>query len=191
MPTARQRLTPWAAFAVTVLVAVVFAYVMARPHADAAATPAVPGLLPGDLAPGFTLSDLDGKPVSLASLKGHVVVLDFWATWCPPCVEELPTVAKVSAGYADQGVRFYAINVSDAPGEIRAFLDRQKLSLPVLLGGADSVDVPLKYAADYIPLLVVIDADGKIVARENVRPDNAAKMLAGWIEKATKSGHPA
>lgn len=187
MPAAAKRLTPWVAAVATVMVACAFAYVMAQPRS--APTAAVPGLAVGDPAPEFTLPDLDGKPVSLASLKGHVVVLDLWATWCPPCVAELPTNTAVAAKYAGQGVQFYAVSVSDTPAAVRSFLARQKLQTPVLIGG-DS-DVAQKYAAEYIPLLVVIDAHGKIVARDNVAPEDAQRTLSGWIEKALKSGQAA
>ena len=76
------------------------------------------------------LPDLDGKTVSLAALKGHVVVLDFWATWCPACVAELPLNTAIAARYADKGVKFYAVNVDDGPGAVKAFLKSRGWSTP-------------------------------------------------------------
>ncbi|HEX8324620.1 MAG TPA: TlpA disulfide reductase family protein [Tepidisphaeraceae bacterium] len=140
----------------------------------------------GRMAPDFVLADLDGKPLSLASLKGRVVVLDLWASWCPPCVEELPTNTAIAAGYVDRGVAFYAVNLGESADQVRQFLTAQKLNPPVLLDPTGITGE--KYGAQYIPLLVVIDAGGRIVAHGNLSPDEVHKTLPQWIESALKSG---
>jgi thiol-disulfide isomerase/thioredoxin len=134
----------------------------------------------------FALKDLNGREVSLASMSGKVVVLDIWATWCPPCVEELPKLAAVAARYADQGVEFHAINLGDPPEVVRAFVQQQKLNTSVLLDEESTVGQ--SYNAQYIPLTVVIGRDGRILAHSNLAPDEAEQQLTKWIESALKSG---
>ena len=115
----------------------------------------------GRPAPAFALADLDGKPVTLAQQKGHVVVLDFWATWCGPCRAGMPHLAEAAKTYADRGVRVFAINREEEVATIRAFLAKESLTgLRVLL------DPDGKVAAGYrvtgIPQTVVIDASGRV-----------------------------
>jgi peroxiredoxin len=121
-----------------------------------------PHPLVGTMAPDFELNDLDGKPVKLSSLRGKVVVLDFWATWCPPCVASLPLVTAATAGRAAQGVVFFGVDQKEPPDVIRAFQKTKNLGFPVLLDSeAKAGDL---YQAKAIPETVVIDAQGKIEA---------------------------
>lgn len=121
-----------------------------------------PHPLVGKGAPDFTLNDLDGKAVSLSSLKGKVVVLDFWATWCGPCVATLPTVSEVTSSFKDRGVVFYAVNLKENADQIRKFQTDKVLSFPVLLDSKGTVaDL---YLAKSIPESVVIDKSGNIQA---------------------------
>ena len=118
--------------------------------------------LVGKPAPDFQLNDLDGHPISLSSLKGKVVVLDFWATWCPPCCKALPIVSSVAMGMQDRGVAFYAVNLKETADVIRSFQSDNGLSIPVLLD-ADGKAANL-YQAKAIPETVLIDRDGVIQA---------------------------
>lgn len=185
-----NRVTTWATFALAVAAVAVFAAVLNRgTPATAPNAAAAPNAYVGRPAPEFTLPDLDGKPVSLSSLKGRVVVLDLWATWCPPCVEELPAITAVAKRYADRGVAFHAINLGESADKVRQFLNQLKLDTPVLLDATGGVAE--RYGAQYIPLLVVIDATGRIVAHDNVAPADVDKTLSRWIESALKSGQAA
>lgn len=180
-----SRFTPIATFMLSVVVVLAVVSIAMRSHSTPRAGSVINDYI-GRPAPEFTLPDLDGNAVSLASLKGKVVVLDLWATWCPPCIEELPIVTGITAKYADRGVTYKAVNVGDSPAQVRAFLAKAQISPPVLLD--EKYHVGELYGAQYIPLLVVIDRSGRIVAHGNVAPDEVEKTLPEWIESALKSG---
>ncbi len=116
--------------------------------------------LVGKPAPDFELELLDGKKFHLAESKGQVVVLDFWATWCGPCIQAMPQVERVTKEFADRGVRLVAVNLQEAPRDIKAMLERHKLDVAVALD-RDGV-VADKYAATAIPQTVVVDRDGNV-----------------------------
>jgi len=112
-------------------------------------------------SPVFTLKLLDGGQVNLADHKGKdIVILDFWATWCGPCVRALPLLAEVAAQYKDKGVVFYAVNQRESPDQIRGFLEDRNLDVPVLLdsdGAAGDM-----YGVEGIPQTVLIGKDGRV-----------------------------
>ena len=117
--------------------------------------------LVGKPAPDFELPLLNGKKFHLAESKGHVVVLDFWATWCGPCLQTMPLVEKVMHEFADQGVELIAVNLEEPAKQITSTLERHKLQLTVAMD-RDGV-VAGKYEANAIPQTVIIDREGKIV----------------------------
>ncbi len=119
-----------------------------------------PESLVGKPAPDFTLKDIEDKPVSLRELRGSVVVLDFWATWCGPCRVGLPHLEKLRAEFNDDGVRILAINLREEKDLVRKFLEETRLSLPVLFDTDGSVAE--KYAVSGIPQTVVIGKNGAI-----------------------------
>jgi thiol-disulfide isomerase/thioredoxin/outer membrane lipoprotein-sorting protein len=116
--------------------------------------------LEGKPAPDFKLTAIDGSTVSLADLKGSVAVLDFWATWCGPCVASLPSLAQLNTELSPKGVKIYALNQQEEKATVQKFLLTQKLDLPVLLDSAG--DAGKKYMANAIPETVVVGKDGII-----------------------------
>ena len=116
--------------------------------------------LVGKPAPDFELELMGGKKFHLSENKGKVIVLDFWATWCGPCIQAMPQIDRVTHEFADKGVQLIAVNLQETPAKISAMLERQKLSPTVALD-RDGV-VAAKYAANAIPQTVVIDREGKI-----------------------------
>jgi thiol-disulfide isomerase/thioredoxin len=108
----------------------------------------------------FGLNLLDGRRFHLAEHKGRVVVLDFWATWCGPCMQTMPLVESVVREFADRGVELLAVDLEEQPQQIKATLERHKMNVPVALDHDGAVAA--KYAVTAIPQTVVIDRDGKI-----------------------------
>jgi thiol-disulfide isomerase/thioredoxin len=118
--------------------------------------------LEGQPATDFTLETLAGsKPVKLSELKGRVVVLDFWATWCGPCRRWLPIVEQASRDYASKGLAVFAVNERETDSKVRSYLDQQKLDLPVLMDRSGTVGSI--YRASSIPLTVVVGKDGFVL----------------------------
>ena len=116
--------------------------------------------LVGKPAPDFRLDLLSGAKFHLADHQGKIVILDFWATWCGPCVQAMPQIDRVAAEFADRGVELIAVNLQEAPAQINPMLERLKLSPEVALDRTGAIAA--KYGASAIPQTVVIDRTGKI-----------------------------
>ena len=110
-------------------------------------------------APKLTLSMLDGKQLKTESLNGKIVVLDFWATWCGPCVKSLPGIKKVIDGYPESSVTLITINQNESKQKIESFLASRNLELTVAL---DKGDIAEKFDVEAIPQTVIIGPAGKI-----------------------------
>ncbi|MBN1805148.1 MAG: redoxin domain-containing protein [Sedimentisphaerales bacterium] len=123
------------------------------------------GLL-GKPAPAFTLQELDGKKVSLSDFKGKVVILNFWATWCPPCIKEIPDFIKLYDKYKDHGFTMIGMSVDhQGISIVKAFKQRFNINYPILMA---DINVSDAYGnIDNIPTTFVIDSDG-IVKREYI-----------------------
>lgn len=111
-------------------------------------------------APPLELRGLDGHTVSLAALRGRVVVVSFWATWCPPCVEELPSLARLQKQLGGAGLTVLAVNYMEGPPRIRGFLEKHPVDLSILRdadGGAARA-----WTTRFFPSTYVIDPEGDI-----------------------------
>ncbi|MCP4141122.1 MAG: TlpA family protein disulfide reductase [Chloroflexi bacterium] len=124
------------------------------------------GLIPapqkGFLAPDFTLETLEGESLQLSDLRGKVVLLNFWATWCPPCRAEMPAFQDAYSDYKDKDFVIVAVNATlqDSPNDIRGFVDEFGLGFPVLLdtkGKANRL-----YQVQSLPTSFFIDKEGII-----------------------------
>jgi cytochrome c biogenesis protein CcmG/thiol:disulfide interchange protein DsbE len=127
-----------------------------KPSGDKA--PPSPGAKP---APSFTLQDLKGNQVSLSDFKGKVVVLDFWATWCPPCVKEIPHFIELYEQYKDQGFAMVGISLDrEGVSVVKSFAQKYKINYPILMADGQ-VDKAYGGIAS-IPTTFVIDSAGNI-----------------------------
>jgi len=116
----------------------------------------------GKAAPALTLDVMDGGKFDLAALKGKIVIMDFWATWCPPCRAALPIYVKVADKLKDKDVVFYGVNLKEAPEQIKAFQKKNSLKFSVALDS--KLDGARLYEVESIPQLVVVGKDGVIEA---------------------------
>ena len=114
----------------------------------------------GSLAPDFQLQNLDGQTVSLGNLQGKPVLINFWATWCPPCRGEMPYIQEIYEEWTDKGLVLLAINIGESSSTVRDFMQSQNLSLTVLLDTKQ--DVAQRYSISGIPTTFFIDEVGII-----------------------------
>jgi len=117
----------------------------------------------GVSAPDFTLKDLSGNAVSLQGFKGKIVFLNFWATWCPPCRLEMPTMEELHKEFSDRGLVILAINFREGPEKIKAFYTERNLTMPALLDPEEKVFG--LYKAWSLPTTYLINRDGEIVGK--------------------------
>ncbi|MCI0707518.1 MAG: TlpA family protein disulfide reductase [Ignavibacteriae bacterium] len=115
-------------------------------------------------APDFTLKTSDGKTVQLSKLKGKVVLVNFWATWCGPCKAEIPDFMEVYSSYKSKGFEIVGIALDEEGWEVvKPYSDKQKINYPIVLG-----DGPLAYkygGIEAIPTSFLVDQDGYIVGK--------------------------
>jgi len=114
----------------------------------------------GKPAPDFTLKNLADEDVKLSTLKGSVVVLDFWATWCPPCVATMPKLDKLTTELAPKGLKTFAVNLEEDKQTVQKFMTSKKLSLPALLDTDGRVSA--SYGVQSIPMKFIIGKDGNV-----------------------------
>jgi cytochrome c biogenesis protein CcmG/thiol:disulfide interchange protein DsbE len=122
----------------------------------------IPSPREGFLAPDFTLEGQSGKSWTLSDLRGNVVMVNLWASWCPPCRAEMPALQQVFEHYQDQGVEILAINTTyqDREVDARAFIDEMNLSFPILFDRTG--DVSRQYQLRAMPSTFFIDHEGVI-----------------------------
>jgi peroxiredoxin len=129
----------------------------------------------GDLAPDFSRPDLAGKPVRLADYQGKLVLLNFWASWCGPCLEEMPKFSGWQREYGAQGLQVIGVSMDDDPASARRLIARHPTAYPILIGDAELGESFGGVLG--LPLTYLIDPKGRIVARYQGSGD-LAKMEA-------------
>ena len=116
----------------------------------------------GSRAPNFRLPDLEGKLVSLADFKGRVVLLNIWATWCAPCVEEMPSMEKLHGELKDEKFVILAVSIDESGADtVRPFMKKHKLSFPALIDSAGTLKN--LYQTTGVPESFIIDKQGRIL----------------------------
>jgi peroxiredoxin len=139
----------------------------------------------GDMSPDFTVEMLDGSKVTLSDLRGKVVLVSFWATWCPPCRQEMSHLQKdVIDRFAGEDLVVLPISRGEERKTVENFLDKMGYTFPVGLDGNQSIYK--KYASNYIPRSVVIGKDGKVVYVGVGYDEEIAKAIDEAIVEALK-----
>ena len=111
----------------------------------------------------FTLSLLNGGNASLSDYKGKVVILNFWATWCPPCRAEMPSMEALYQRFNGQGLEILAVDIGENANTVRQFIQNNKYTFPVLLDSNSRIS--RIYGVEAIPTSYILDREGKIAAR--------------------------
>ncbi len=139
----------------------------------------------GAAAPDFSLKDLQGRDVSLSSFRGHVVLLDFWATWCPPCMASVPELIALEKKYKDEGLVVLAVSLDeggDVTSKLSAFSRDHALNYTILLSNEN---VERMYNVGSIPTMYVIGKDGTIRNLHLGYMENLQEIVSKEIDKLT------
>ncbi|MDR3325411.1 MAG: TlpA family protein disulfide reductase [Spirochaetaceae bacterium] len=132
----------------------------------------------------WTLKTLDGKTVSLTSLRGRIVFLNFWAAWCPPCRAEMPSIEALYQRFKDADIEFFAIDAAENAKTVQKFVQDQALHVPVLLD--DDGKVSRDYRIQAIPATVVVGRDGTIILSSvGGRNWNSREVIAAFEALST------
>ena len=139
----------------------------------------------GYLAPRFTLRNLKGNLEGIDDHLGKVIIINFWATWCTPCVKEMPSFENLYRRFRSKGLTILAVSLDkNSPSKVQEFVDKHKLSFPVLLdtdGGAEKL-----YPSFTIPFTYVVDKKGRVVARVDGGKDWGSAKTFEAVENLLK-----
>jgi peroxiredoxin len=140
----------------------------------------------GDRAPEFQLPSLDGRTVNLSSYRGKVVMVHFWATWCPPCVEEIPTLERLHRAYFGRDLEILAVSVDEGgAGAVGQFMQKNRFALPVLLNSDQSVS--RAYGTFKFPETYLVDREGvvrrKIIGAADWMSPAALQVIQAMLDK--------
>ncbi|RDS80163.1 TlpA family protein disulfide reductase [Dyella monticola] len=138
----------------------------------------------GDLRPDIALLDLHGHQRRLSAYRGHRLLINFWASWCEPCLTEMPALSTAQRKFADQGVIVLGIAM-DEPDHVQAFLADHPMNYPILLGQLASPSTSLRFGDldEVLPYSVLLDENGRILATHRGPLDPG--RLDRWLSPAT------
>lgn len=124
----------------------------------------------------------DGKPLAMAGFRGAPLVLNFWATWCPPCVKEMPELDRFARQFASKGVKVVGLAI-DSPTPVRQFLARTPVGYPIALAAFEGTDLSRKLGNEKgaLPFTAVFDRRGTLVQRK--LGETSFDELAGWVAR--------
>ncbi len=144
-------------------------------------------LLIGLPRPEFKMKDMDGRLRKISEWDGKIIVLNFWASWCPPCRNELPGFIELQKKYADQGLQFIGIAV-DIPENVRQFMQQIPLNFPTLVDEVEAMKIAGIYGNTLgaLPYTVIIDRSGKIVFTHTgeLKQSQAEKLISSLLKKS-------
>lgn len=160
------------AIGIVLLAALGYAVVQSLPRGDNRAAV-------GEPAPDFQLTDLDGKAQRLSEYRGRGVLINFWGSWCEPCVNEMPLLKEAYAK-AGGGVEVLAVNVGQSRGTVKQFAEEQGLTFPLLLDV--SGETAKTYRVNGLPVSVLIDAEG-VIAEVHTGEMKSVGQIEGLLKK--------
>ena len=147
--------------------------------------PSTTSVVAGDPAPDFQLEDTEGNQVSLSALRGKVVLVNFWATWCPPCIEEMPSMEKLHTSMANDDFVMLAVNTEDnGRTVVPAFLQKTPYTFPILYD--DKGVVQKLYGVYKFPESFIIRKDGTIAEKIIGPLDWSSPDTIAYFQKLTK-----
>lgn len=151
---------------IRLMTAFLLLFTFAFPGVSLTAETSVPAgrVVVGSIAPDFTLKNLKGEPVSLAQFRGKVVFLNFWASWCPPCREEMPSMERLNEVFGSSDFVMLAVNVEDdGPRSVPGWLKENPYTFPILFDPQGQEK--MRYGVTAIPETFLIDKKGVVVDR--------------------------
>lgn len=141
----------------------------------------------------LALHDLDGNKTRLSDYQGQIVVVNFWATWCGPCKEELPRLGEIAQQYAAQNVAFILISIDEQKklASVRDYIEQRKVTLPVWIGA--SIDILEQFSGtNIVPATLIVDEKGEIVRSINGEAqEEDVKQALDWLLGGRKGPPPA
>ncbi|MCX2739018.1 TlpA family protein disulfide reductase [Pontibacter anaerobius] len=133
---------------------------------------------------GFKMVDLNGKQVNFESLKGKVVFMNIWATWCPPCVAEMPNIQKLYEKVGSDKITFVMLSVDEGGMEkVKKFIDKKGFTFPVYMPASQ---FPQEFYSNAIPTTFIISPEGKIVAKQEGMADYDTKEVREFLQGMAK-----
>ena len=137
------------------------------------------------VAPAFMLKNLTGDSVRLEQFRGDYILLNFWATWCPPCVKEMPSMELLQQKFKEKGIHVVAISLDKEPKEeVAAFVAKLKLTFPILLDPDGIVSDP--YGANALPSTFILNPDGRVIAAAKGERDWYSEEAISYFDELLK-----
>jgi len=142
-----------------------------------------------ETAPDFKLAGLDGAAIRLSELRGHVVLISFWATWCRPCLEELPEFERLHLKYNNRGLRILSISIDRDVKNVERQIEKYPVSFPVLNDPTGEVFID-RYEVTALPAVFLVNRSGIIVYRhfgnQNMKSSGFRRRLESLLEEDKK-----